>query len=57
MGHGGCSRFTANGPLTMALRYARWGGTVVYHEGQYHMISAEMADRCSLGVWTYKSQV
>jgi len=29
---------------------------VVLEGGVYHMFSAEMADRCSLGVWTFKSQ-
>ena len=38
----------------------RWGGSVVHDtdgDGMYHLFAAEMAEGCSLGVWTFKSQV
>eukprot|EP00039_Didymoeca_costata_P027400 m.18329 g.18329 ORF g.18329 m.18329 type:complete len:371 (+) comp6282_c0_seq2:164-1276(+) len=37
--------------------WTRWGGSVVYSDGKYHMFSAEMAFKCSLSVWGFKSQV
>ena len=40
--------------------WTRWGGSVVHDtdgDGMYHIFAAEMAEGCSLGVWTFKSQV
>ena len=37
--------------------WTRWGSSVAFESGQYHLFSAEMADQCPLGVWGYKSQV
>ena len=38
-------------------KWTTWGGSVVEYQGKYHMFAAEMADHCTLGVWTFKSQV
>lgn len=35
----------------------RWGGSIAEEGGKYHLFSAEMADGCTLGVWTFKSTV
>lgn len=38
--------------------WTRWGSSVAKDEnGTYHLFSAEMADKCSLGVWGFKSTV
>ena len=43
-----------------AAGWTRWGGSVVQdptNASLHHVFAAEMAFKCGLGVWTYKSQV
>ena len=47
-------------PTSPPGNWTRWGGSVVHDadgDGMYHMFAAEMAEGCTLGVWTFKSQV
>lgn len=34
-----------------------WGGSIVQHNGTYHMIAARMVGHCGLGAWQQNSEI